>query len=99
MDRGNALADRLSIVLRTSPVPVPGCRAPVIVAAGNMLYRVLVTGRGATDLGDRPQRHHVAVGVADLELPDGLRIRVVQLRSPETQCGRSRASVLFAPKR
>ena len=29
---------------------------------------------GVADLGHRPQRHHVAVGVADLELLDGLRV-------------------------
>jgi hypothetical protein len=44
MERGSASADKLSIVRRTSPVLTDGSQEPVIVAAGNMLYRVIVTG-------------------------------------------------------
>ena len=44
MERGSSWADSRSIVRRTSPVLTPGCQEPVIVAAGNMLYRVIVTG-------------------------------------------------------
>ena len=38
------MSDKLSIVRRMSPVLTPGSEAPLIGAAGNILYRVIWTG-------------------------------------------------------
>ena len=53
----------------------PGSEAPVIVGRReHVVAGDLHRPGGVAHLGHRPQRHHVAVGVADLELPDGLRV-------------------------
>ena len=74
MLRGSSWAS-FSIVARTSPVLTPGSDGAV--DRGRREHVVaddLDRPGGVADLGHRPQRHHVAVGVADLELLDGLRI-------------------------
>ena len=58
------------------------------VVAGDLRRRV-----GVAHLGHRTQRHHVAVGVADFELSDGLRVHAERRVSLDVDLPRASEAV------